>query len=93
MDYLIGDLLLNHAMGFAAQTYIHTTADDLKLDALKRWHGWLDQRGFSDIHRWTGVDSPETTNTTNAAPSAASSAFREVQKERQKIAEDQEDSQ
>ncbi|QJD58180.1 tyrosine-type recombinase/integrase [Pseudomonas sp. gcc21] len=50
VDYLIGELLLNHAMGFAAQTYIHTTADDLKLDALKRWHDWLDARGFDAIH-------------------------------------------
>ena len=64
VDYLIGELLLNHAMGFAAQTYIHTTADDLKLDALKRWHDWLDARGFAAIH---GLTDGQMAGCANAA--------------------------
>ncbi len=55
VDYLIGEMLLNHAMGFSAETYINTSADDLKLDALQRWHAWLDERGFSAIHGATGA--------------------------------------
>lgn len=50
VDYLIGEMLLNHAMGFSAETYINTSADDLKLAALQRWHAWLDERGFDAIH-------------------------------------------
>ncbi|MNO08129.1 hypothetical protein D3C81_2306270 [compost metagenome] len=32
------------------QTYIHTSADQLKREALEKWHGWLDGKGFAVIH-------------------------------------------
>lgn len=50
VDYLIGELLLNHALNALNTTYIHTTAEPLKRDALERWHAWLDERGFGDLH-------------------------------------------
>lgn len=82
VDYLIGELLLNHAMGFAAQTYINTSADDLKLDALTRWHAWLDERGFAAIHGGTLAVSSVSRFDAQAAPVVACSDFRELQKER-----------
>ncbi len=50
VDYLIGEMLLNHAMGFSAETYINTSAENLKLDALSRWHNRLDELGFISVH-------------------------------------------
>ena len=50
VDYLIGEMLLNHTVGFSAETYINTSAENLKLDALQRWHSRLDEHGFSKIH-------------------------------------------
>lgn len=50
VDYLIGEMLLNHAVGFSAETYINTSAENLKLDALTRWHERLDKCGFNGIH-------------------------------------------
>ncbi len=82
VDYLIGELLLNHAMGFAAQTYINTSADDLKLDALNRWHAWLDERGFAALHGGTGAVSSVSRLDAEAASIGASGDFRELQKER-----------
>lgn len=50
VDYLIGELLLNHALKALDTTYIHTTAETLKRDALERWHAWLDEHGFAALH-------------------------------------------
>lgn len=47
VDYLIGELLLNHALDDLDATYIHTHAQALKRDALERWHLWLEARGLS----------------------------------------------
>lgn len=55
VDYLIGEMLLNHAVGFSAETYINTSAENLKLDALTRWHERLDECGFNSIRTLTGV--------------------------------------
>ena len=49
VDYLIGEMLLNHGMSLMAETYINTSADELKLDALTRWHERLDERGLSAL--------------------------------------------
>ncbi len=62
IDYLVGELLLNHSMGKLAGTYIKTTVIDLRRDALERWHSWLDERGFADAHR---LRTPEITSSTN----------------------------
>ena len=50
VDYLIGELLLNHALKALDVTYIHTTAEAQKRQALERWHAWLDERGFAALH-------------------------------------------
>lgn len=49
VDYLIGEMLLNHNMSVAAETYVNTSADELKLDALTRWHERLDKCGMAAI--------------------------------------------
>lgn len=50
VDYLIGEMLVNHTLTRNVQTYIHTSADLLKREALEKWHGWLDGKGFAVIH-------------------------------------------
>ncbi len=50
IDFLIGELLLNHAMGRNVQTYIHSWVETGKREALEKWHQWLDGRGFASIH-------------------------------------------
>lgn len=52
-DYMVGELLLNHAMKDLDQAYIHTSAEQLKRQALETWHAWLDQRGFDALHSET----------------------------------------
>ncbi|MHC8348687.1 tyrosine-type recombinase/integrase [Pseudomonas sp. RT4P38] len=60
-DYMVGELLLNHAMKDLDQAYIHTTAEALKRKALEAWHDWLDERGFTLLHGGTyaGCADPE----------------------------------
>ncbi|MFK0086394.1 tyrosine-type recombinase/integrase [Pseudomonas sp. NPDC090755] len=50
VDYMVGELLLNHAMKDLDATYIHTTAEGLKRQALQAWHQHLDGQGFAAIH-------------------------------------------
>lgn len=47
VDYLIGELLLNHALRELDAAYIHTHAQALKRAALERWHQYLAERGLS----------------------------------------------
>ena len=54
VDYLIGELLLNHALDDLDAAYIHTHAQALKRDALERWHCWLESRGLSFFATRTG---------------------------------------
>lgn len=60
VDYMVGELLLNHAMKDLDQAYIHTTAESLKRKALEQWHEWLDARGFEALHGETcgGCEAP-----------------------------------
>lgn len=53
VDYMVGELLLNHAMKDLDATYIHTTAEGLKRQALDRWHQHLDTQGFTALHAET----------------------------------------
>lgn len=62
IDYLVGELLLNHSMGKLAGTYIKTTVDQMRREALESWHAWLDERGFCEAH---GLKKGETTSSTN----------------------------
>lgn len=46
VEYLVGELLLNHALSKLDRTYIHTYVERQSLEALERWHQWLIKRGF-----------------------------------------------
>lgn len=47
IDYLIGEMLLNHSLSKLDQAYIHTHAQTQKRHALDKYHEWLDQKtGF-----------------------------------------------
>lgn len=63
VDYMVGELLLNHAMKDLDATYIHTTAEGLKRRALEVWHQHLDIQGFTALHTET---PPRQENTTNS---------------------------
>lgn len=47
VDYLIGEMLLNHALDDLDAAYIHTHAMGLKREALERWHRWLETQGLN----------------------------------------------
>jgi len=49
VDYMVGEMLLNHAMKDLDATYIHTTAEGMKRKALESWHQYLDQQGLGRI--------------------------------------------
>lgn len=53
VDYMVGEMLLNHAMKDLDATYIHTTAEGMKRKALETWHEHLDHQGFSALHSET----------------------------------------
>lgn len=53
VDYMVGEMLLNHAMKDLDATYIHTTAEGLKRQALQSWHDHLDLHGFQRLHGGT----------------------------------------
>lgn len=46
VDYMVGELLLNHAMSRLDQAYIHTYAESQKRHALSQYHDFLDQQGL-----------------------------------------------
>jgi integrase len=75
VDYLIGELLLNHALDDLDAAYIHTHAMGLKRDALERWHTWLQVRGLSFFATGTepgrAVEPTALQANNHAAPSAA----------------------
>jgi integrase len=50
VDYMVGEMLLNHAMKDLDATYIHTTAEGMKRKALEMWHEHLDRHGFIALH-------------------------------------------
>jgi integrase len=50
IDHLIGELLINHAMGHNVKVYIQSDVMARKRDALEKWHAHLDGKGFCLIH-------------------------------------------
>ena len=74
VDHLIGELLINHAMGHSVKVYIQSDVMGRKRDALEKWHAHLDEKGFSLIHGQTGVRFGESGNTLEAANGKACSA-------------------
>jgi integrase len=45
-DYMVGELLLNHALTKLDRTYIHTYAERQCREALERYHDWLMGQGW-----------------------------------------------
>ena len=54
IDHLIGELLINHAMGHNVKVYIQSDVMARKREALDRWCAYLDAKGFKRIHTLTG---------------------------------------
>ncbi|WP_433899397.1 tyrosine-type recombinase/integrase [Pseudomonas sp. PSE1(2024)] len=73
VDFLIGEMLVNHTMTRNVQTYIHTSAELLKREALNKWHEWLDGKGFRLIHGLTMTRNGNSQNAAKALNGAASS--------------------
>ncbi|RZI28261.1 site-specific integrase [Pseudomonas sp. 770NI] len=69
IDHLIGELLINHAMGHNVKVYIQSDVMGRKRDALEKWHAHLDQRGFALIHGLTGVRTGDSGNSLEATES------------------------
>ncbi|MEQ5770020.1 site-specific integrase [Halomonas sp. H33-56] len=49
VDYMVGEVLLNHALSKLDRTYIHTYVERQAEDALKRYHTWLRERGIDAL--------------------------------------------
>lgn len=49
VDYMVGELLLNHTLSKLDQTYIHTHAETQKLAALTTYHQWLMDNGLAGL--------------------------------------------
>ena len=77
IDYLIGELLINHAMVHNVKVYIQSDVMSRKRDALEQWHGHLDQKGFNLIHGLTGFRSGDSGNALEAAEHKGSEAVQE----------------
>ena len=75
VDYMVGELLLNHAMKDLDATYIHTTAESLKRHALETWHQQLDNLGLMALHTGTLPGHENETNTRQPLMDVASSPF------------------
>jgi Integrase len=74
IDYLVGEMLLNHAMKDLDATYIHTTAEGMKRKALETWHHHLDQHGFKPLHSETYAGHPMEATPVQSSNGAACSA-------------------
>lgn len=68
IDHLIGELLINHAMGHNVKVYIQSDVMARTRDALEKWHGHLDTKGFDQIHMLTGCRFGDSGNALEAAP-------------------------
>jgi len=77
IDHLIGELLINHAMGHNVKVYIQSDVMSRKRDALEQWHAHLDAKGFDQIHMLTGVRFGDSGNALEAAEHKACEANQE----------------
>jgi integrase len=77
IDYLIGELLINHAMVHNVKVYIQSDVMSRKRDALEQWHGHLDQKGFNLIHGLTRFRSGDSGNALQAAEQKACEPIQE----------------
>ncbi|EPJ2807932.1 tyrosine-type recombinase/integrase [Pseudomonas putida] len=76
VDYLVGEMLVNHALRNMDATYIHTTAEALKRQALERWHDHLDGLGLSTL---TGETYPRYAISQDSSQATAHAASSEIQ--------------
>lgn len=60
VDHLVGELLINHAMGHNVKVYIQSDVMARKREALEKWHAHLDQKGFAAVHGLTGDRSMDS---------------------------------
>ena len=77
VDHLIGELLINHAMGHNVKVYIQSDVMSRKREALDRWCHFLDARGFKRIHTLTGFRSGDSGNALQATEHMACEAIQE----------------
>lgn len=77
IDYLIGELLINHAMVHNVKVYIQSDVMSRKRDALEQWNAHLDQKGFALIHGLTGFRFGDSGNALEAAEHKACEAIQE----------------
>ena len=77
IDHLIGELLINHAMGHNVKVYIQSDVMGRKRDALEQWHAHLDQKGFALIHGLTGFRFGDSGNALEAAQDKGCKAIQE----------------
>ena len=75
IDHLIGELLINHAMGHNVKVYIQSDVMGRKRNALEQWHAHLDQKGFALIHGLTGVRLGDSGNQLQPTEDVALSAI------------------
>ena len=78
IDHLIGELLINHAMGHNVKVYIQSDVMARKREALDRWCAYLDTKGFKRIHDLTGFRSGDSGNAPEAAEHKACKAIQET---------------
>lgn len=55
VDPLVGKLLLNHSTTDLERTYFQAMGEQVKRNALDRWHAWLDVQGFDALQDKTGA--------------------------------------
>lgn len=75
VDHLVGELLINHAMGHNVKVYIQSDVMARKRDALEKWHAHLDAKGFNAIHGLTGNRSADSGNALHATSDAGCKAI------------------
>ncbi len=78
IDHLIGELLINHAMGHNVKVYIQSDVMARKREALDRWCAYLDAKGFKRIHDLTGFRSGDSGNAPEAAEHKGCKAIQET---------------
>ena len=77
IDHLIGELLINHAMGHNVKVYIQSDVMSRKRDALEKWHAHLDSKGLDRIQTLTRFRSGDSGNALEAAQHKACEPLQE----------------
>ncbi|HIF9260439.1 TPA: tyrosine-type recombinase/integrase [Photobacterium damselae] len=67
VDKFVVERIINHKMSNLDQTYIHTTTENLKREAIETYHAWLDTQGFFIFHQKTVGRSEKQTKALQSA--------------------------